>query len=581
MKRHIFVRVFAGYVVLSLLALLIFAAYTLRLARGISYDALTKGLESAALTATVAVSPLLSRGRTAELDALVTRMGKEGRVRITVIDPNGVVLADSWEDPATMENHRQRPEVALALEGRRGTSLRLSGTVKKWMVYVATPIGSDRPVRGVVRAATYPEELDAATFRERGSLGLFASLLFAACLLSAFLLSRTLVAPLRDLAGVVGRFAAGDFGARLHLRRRDEIKELADSFNAMGERVQGLFLERSQRTQELDQIFSSVQQGILLLDSAGRIVRSNRGFEDLAGKSPVEGRTLWEVVRAPRLTELIQRARATGARQSEELAVGEKSVLCTVERMAGREELIVVLNETTETRRLEVVKRDLVVNASHELRTPLTSILGSLEMLEGEVNGEAARWVKAIQRNAERMSAIVQDMLMLSRLEARGAEPSLERVDLARLVTDVTEMFAHRAELQEIRLSHQISPVLPPVNADPFLLEQMLVNLLDNALKYTEKGEVTVSCAPQGAEQVRIEVADTGIGIPAESLPRIFERFYVVDKSRSRALGGTGLGLAIVKHIVSSHGGTIEVESAPGRGTRFIVLLPAGAPAAG
>jgi two-component system phosphate regulon sensor histidine kinase PhoR len=349
----------------------------------------------------------------------------------------------------------------------------------------------------------------------------------------------------------------------------------------MGERVQSLFLERSQRMQELDLIFSSVQQGILLLDSAGKIVRSNRGFEDLAGRSPVEGRTIWEVVRAPRLTELVQRARATGARQSEELSIGEKSVLCTVERLAGREELIVVLNETTDLRRLEAVKRDLVVNASHELRTPLTSILGSLEMLEGEVKGDAARWVTAIQRNAERMSAIVQDMLLLSRLETRGAEPAPEGVDLARLVEEVTRMFAHRAEQQGIRLSQAVSPALPPVKADPFLLEQMLVNLLDNALKYTEKGEVTVSGAPHEDGQVRIEVADTGIGIPAESLPRIFERFYVVDKSRSRKLGGTGLGLAIVKHIVSSHGGTIEVESAPGRGTRFIVLLPVAARAAG
>jgi two-component system phosphate regulon sensor histidine kinase PhoR len=574
MRRRIFVRVFAGYACLSLLAVLIFAFYTLRLARGISYNALTQGLESAALTAKVSVTPFLSRGRTAELDSLVTQMGKEGRVRITVIDPRGVVLADSWENPAAMENHRLRPEVASALEGKRGVSLRLSSTVNRWMVYVAVPIGPGLPVLGVVRTATYPEELDAATFRERGSLVLFASLLFAACLLSALLLSRTLVAPLRDLAGVVGRFAAGDFGARLHLRRRDEIKELADSFNAMGERVQALFLERSQRTQELDLIFSSVQQGILLLDSNGRIVRSNRGFEDLAGSRAVEGKTLWEVVRAPRLTELVQRTSATGARQSEELAVGERSVLCTVERMEGREELIVVLNDITDIRRLEAVKRDFVVNASHELRTPLTSILGSLEMLEGEVEGGAARWVQAIQRNAERMTAIVQDMLLLSRLEVRGAEPAPERVDLRRLIEDVAGMLAHRAQSQGIVVTLSIPVDLPSITADAFLLEQMLVNLLDNALKYTEQGEVTVTCAPQGASKVRIEVADTGIGIPSESLPRIFERFYVVDKSRSRKLGGTGLGLAIVKHIVQSHGGTIDVESAPGKGTRFIVLLP-------
>jgi two-component system, OmpR family, phosphate regulon sensor histidine kinase PhoR len=245
-----------------------------------------------------------------------------------------------------------------------------------------------------------------------------------------------------------------------------------------------------------------------------------------------------------------------------------------VERMGEREELIVVLNDTSDLRRLEAVKRDFVVNASHELRTPLTSIVGSLEMLEGALRGESARWVETIRRNAERMTAIVQDLLMLSGLEARGAELSADKVDLARLIRDVTGMFAHRADAQEIALVLSIPTALPRINADAYLLEQVLVNLIDNALKYTEAGEVRVLCAPEGPDKVRIEVSDTGIGIPEECLPRIFERFYVVDKSRSRKLGGTGLGLAIVKHIVQSHAGTIEVESIVGKGTRFIVRLP-------
>ncbi|MGA2976672.1 MAG: ATP-binding protein [Spirochaetia bacterium] len=575
MRRRIFTRVFIGYVGVSLLAILVFAFYTLRLMRDISYDALTRGLESAALTAKVPIAPLMGLGRTAGLDSLVASIGKEGRVRITVIDPKGIVLADSQQDAATMENHSDRPEVASALKGKIGMSSRFSGTVRRWMIYVAAPVAApDGKPQGVVRASTYAEELEAATRRGVGNIMLFSVFLFVACLLSAFLFSRTITAPLRDLAGVVGRFAAGDFGARLLLRRRDEIKALADTFNAMGERVQALFLERAQQSQELDGIFSSVQQGILVLDSAGRIVRSNKGFQELAGSRPVEGKTLWEVIRAPRITELVQQARTTGQRQSEEVAVGEKSVLCTVQRMEGREELIVVLHDTTDIRRLEAVKRDFVVNASHELRTPLTSIIGSLEMLEGQLKGEPAHWIETIKRNAERMSAIVQDLLMLSGLEARGAEPSAEQVDLRRLAEDVTRMFTHRAEMQGIALSLSISDELPLITADPFLLEQMLVNLVDNALKYTEKGEVRVVCSPEGADHVRIEVTDTGIGIPEESLSRIFERFYVVDKSRSRKMGGTGLGLAIVKHIVGSHAGSIAVESAPGRGTRFIVTLP-------
>ena len=575
MKQRIFLRVFAGYVLLSLLAVLVFAAYTLKTARTISHDTLTRGLEIAARTALVSVSPLMGQGRSAALDALTAAIGREGRVRLTLITSGGVVLADSEQDPAKMENHSDRPEVAQAMNGGVGTSSRFSGTVRRWMVYVAVPVKDPAGhVQGVVRASTFAEELETLSRQGEGSLALFASVLLASCVLFALLLSRTISSPLRDLAQVVGRFAAGDFGARLHLRRHDEVKALADSFNGMGERVQSLFEERARRIQELDLIFSSVQQGILVLDKDGRIVRSNKGFEKLAISQPVEGKTLWEVVRAPRLTEIVQQARVTGHRQSEEVEIGEKSVHCTVEQMGEREELIVVLNDTSDLRRLEALKRDFVINASHELRTPLTSIMGSLEMLEGGLRGEPARWVETIRRNAERMTAIVKDLLMLSGLEARGAEPTADRVDLARLIRDVTGMFVHRAETQGIALVADIPSPLPPITADAYLLEQVMVNLIDNALKYTEAGEVRVTGAPEGTDRIRIEVADTGVGIPEESLPRIFERFYVVDKSRSRKLGGTGLGLAIVKHIVQSHAGTIDVQSTVDKGTRFVVLLP-------
>ena len=256
----------------------------------------------------------------------------------------------------------------------------------------------------------------------------------------------------------------------------------------------------------------------------------------------MEGKTLWELVRAPRLIELIQEARSTGERRSEEVARGEKWLLCTVQQMPGREELIVVLHDTTEIRRLETVKRDFVVNASHELRTPLTSIRGSLEMLEGRLSGDSQRWMDTIRRNAERMSAIVEDLLLLSRLEAQGVERTPEPADLRRIITDVTGMFASRAEAKGLALKVSVPDRLPSIPADAFLIEQMLVNLLDNALKYTETGEVRVTVEQEGSRWMRIEVSDTGIGISEEHIPRLFERFYVVDKSRSRKLGGTGSG---------------------------------------
>ena len=574
MKRRIFLRVFLGYAVVSLLAVLVFAFYTRELARRISHDALTRGLESAARAALVPVAPLMANGRSPALDALVAAVAREGHVRLTVIDPRGVVLADSEQDPARMENHSNRPEVVQAMTGAVGTSQRFSGTVRRWLLYVAVPVrGAGGAVRGIVRTSAAAEELEAFSAQELGSLILFSLLLLAACLLSSLAFSRTLTSPLRDLTQVVELFAAGDFGARLHLRRGDELRALAESFNTMGERVQRLFEERARRAQELDGIFSSVQQGIVLLDRDGRIVRSNKGFEKLAASTPVDGKTLWEVMRAPRLTELVQQVRQGGARQTDEVEIGARSVLCTVEQMGGREELVVVLNDITDLRRLEEVKRDFVVNASHELRTPLTSIVGSLEMLEGTLTGDAARWVETIRRNAERMAAIVQDLLQLSGLEARGSAPAAEQVDVARLLRDVTGMFVPRAEAQGLSLELTVAPGLPTITADSYLLEQVLVNLIDNALKYTEKGDVKVQAMPH-QDGVRIAVSDTGIGIPEESLARIFERFYVVDKSRSRKLGGTGLGLAIVKHIVQTHSGTIEVESSPGRGTRFTVTLP-------
>jgi two-component system phosphate regulon sensor histidine kinase PhoR len=315
-----------------------------------------------------------------------------------------------------------------------------------------------------------------------------------------------------------------------------------------------------------------------MLDRDGRIVRCNRWFASLVGIESAEGRMLWEITRAPRLIDLLDRIRSSGERQSEEIAVGGRTVLCAVQGMVGRDEMILSLHDTSVLRRLEDVKRDFVVNASHELRTPLTSIRGSIEMLEGEVGGEAGRWVETIRRNADRMTAIVEDLLLLSRLEERGAEPSRETADIARIASDVVGMFGPRAQSKGLSLALSVSDPIPSVSADPFLIEQLLVNLVDNALKYTESGEVRVSCAAQEKDCATIEVSDTGIGIPEEHLSRIYERFYVVDRSRSRKLGGTGLGLAIVKHIAQSVGGTVEARSEVGKGTRFIVRLPCSVP---
>ncbi len=570
-KRSIVTRIFIFTAILSVLAVTVFAVYTVSTVRGAALTGLTDGLTRVAATVKAALSfhDFMSG---ASIEDVVTSMAREAGVRLTVIDADGRVLADSEQDPAAMENHGLRPEVAKALSGEIGISIRKSGTLGHDMVYVAVPMKRDGTVSAAVRAS-YPAErfAHAAALLRRDSIG-FACLLLLLCALSAFALSRHFTAPLRELSGTVTRFSSGDFSARLLLARRDEIGILADAFNSMAERVQTLIKDLTRRTEELDGLFASVGQGIALLDEGDRIVRSNRVFEELIGQSGVEGKALWEIMNALPLVELAKKVRAGRSHPPEEARIEDRVLLCSVSRLTAGGGMIALLYDVTDVKRIEEVKRDFVVNASHELRTPLTAIQGFLEMLEGEAKGDAARWVEVAKRNTDRMKAIVEDLLKLSRLEAKGEEISRHKVDVGAIVSETVELFASQAREKGLSLNSTMGD-LPSIDADPYLLEQMLANLVENAIRYTEKGGVTVRCALEDAALL-IAVEDTGIGIPEEHRSRIFERFYVVDKSRSRKQGGTGLGLSIVKHIVQLHGGTVEVESAVGKGSRFMVRLP-------
>jgi two-component system phosphate regulon sensor histidine kinase PhoR len=573
MKRPLLLRVFLWFAAVILFSLLAFTVFSIRFSRDISREGLRRGLERTAEAAITGVGPLIPFGRNARIEAAARDIAARSKTRITVIDADGTVLADSEQDPAVMENHAGRPEIAEALSGKVGSAVRLSSTLGKEMLYVAVPYDAPDGLRAVVRASTFRAELDASGASIAVVILIFAASLLAVSLLAALALSRGILTPLGELAAAVRRFAGGDFKARILLPNRDEIGRLAGSFNDMAERVQGLFEEVSRRTGELDGIFSSVTQGIALLDGESRILRANRAFTDFTGAEDVEGKRIWEVARAAELVDLVNRARLQEAVSSQEIEMGEKTFLCSVTKMGESGELIAVLYDTSETRRLEEVKRDFVTNASHELRTPLTSIRGYLELLRADADGEKAHWLEAVSRNTERMTAIVEDLLRLSRLEGGSRDFSPTDVDLGKLVRETAESFRTRIEGKSLAFSIAAASDLPRIHADPFQLEQMLVNLIDNAVKYTEAGEIRVSVRIQG-DRADVEVADTGIGIPREHVGRIFERFYVVDKSRSRKLGGTGLGLSIVKHIATLHGGSVHVESAPGKGTRLTVRLP-------
>ncbi len=588
MKLPISLRVFLAFALVILASVLSFTVYTLRVARSESERGLSSALERTAEAAGAAVQGLeeptgaagaavqgrAQPGSSAELEALVRNIGAAAQARITVMDSHGTVLADSEQDPAGMENHAGRPEVAQALAGSVGAAVRFSSTLSRDMLYVAVPVPQGAAPTLIVRASAPRTVLDEAWAKLTGPLAVFSLILLGVSLAVALLVSRSILLPLARLSVTVNRFAEGDFSARILLRGRDEVAGLASRFNGMAEKVQELFRQVTISTQELDGIFSSVTQGIALLDKGGRIARANPAFAEIVGTAEVTGKRVWEVSHAPRLIEAIDRARMDGASPGGQIEIGDKLYLCTVTKMADDGGLIVVLLDVSEPSRLEEIKRDFVTNASHELRTPLTAIRGFLELLEPDESGENAKWLDAVRRNTDRMTAIVEDLLHLSRLEGVHPDFSPSRVDLCRLVREAAEPFIRRAEEKGLALVLQTPDDLPPIQGDAFQLEQMLVNLIDNAVKYTESGQIRVSCLREDG-RVILEVADTGIGIAEEHRDRIFERFYVVDKSRSRRLGGTGLGLSLVKHIVMLHGGGIEVESAPGEGSRFIVSIPA------
>jgi two-component system phosphate regulon sensor histidine kinase PhoR len=334
-----------------------------------------------------------------------------------------------------------------------------------------------------------------------------------------------------------------------------------------------LFLETRLKTEELDSILASIKEGLCVLDSDARIVLSNASFRRIVQNDRPEGKPYWEVVRSSKFAEIIKRAGAAKSGVDEELNLAERVFSCSVTPLPSRERYVVMLHDVTDFRNLEKVKKDFVVNVSHELKTPLTAIKGFVETMEPLAGTENRSYLEIIKRNTDRMIAIVGDLLALSALEEKGTKLQKEKVDVRALVENVVKIFEKPAGEKGLTLALEAAEGLPAVMADPYEIERLLINLVDNAVKYTEKGRVTLRLAAAG-DRFTVEVADTGIGIDAEHLPHVFERFYVVDKSRSKKLGGTGLGLSIAKHIVLAHQGTISVKSRLGEGTTFTVSRP-------
>jgi len=534
----------------------------------------------------------IAEGKMDEIQSLVPELGKNIGARITIIAKDGIVIGDSEHDPATMENHAGRPEVIEAISKGIGESRRYSTTIKKDLFYVAVPLKDDRgEVKAIVRTALPLSFIEKAFSSIKSKIIYVGLILIPFALLLSLATSRAITRPLDKIIAVSEEIAKGDFNVNILIadKKRGEIGKVYLALSGMAKKLDELFKEVSIEKSQLEAVLSAMSEGVMVIKSDGEVILLNEALKDMFDIKDVSfGKPYWEILRNREITQLIESVLKGRKAEKKEIFLFypvEKYYLASgIPLNSSERGAIIVLFDITEFKRLEKIKADFVANVSHELRTPLTAIKGYIETLESEAYenaDERDHFLSIIKRHTDRLINIVSDLLVLSGIERKdslwGEEPNtvLEEVNFKEIVSSSVEAIKSTIEEKILRFSLNIKEDLPPYRGDGFLLEQIFINLIDNAAKYTPEGgaiEVTIN---KPDSQFIIEVSDTGIGIPKEHLPRIFERFYRVDKTRSRKLGGTGLGLSIVKHIVIMHGGKIEVQSEVGKGSRFIIILPA------
>ena len=589
MRASLAWRITGAYLLLILVILLGVALYVASFVRTVHLDQLEARLGAeAAITAGEAASVLASGHAAADsgaaLQDLATRVGTNSGSRITLIAPDGVVLGDSAESPLQMENHAGRPEVAAALRGERGISLRHSATVGYDMLYVALPVRADGRLLGVARAALPLAAVDRAANARVSALGLAIGAAALAAVILAVWIGRTTTEPIQRLTRLAARMATGRLDARVRVTSRDEVGELGRVFNRMADRLEETFGAISAERNRLAAILETVADGLVIVDRSGRVVVLNRAAERLLGigAEQATGEPFITVARDYELATLL--ARPEGGSQVIELGRPRRQVRAVTAAIPGPEaQRVLLLQDVTELRRLESVRRDFVANVSHELRTPIAAIKAVVETLEAgalEDPPAARAFLRRLDDEVDRLTQMVRELLELSRIESGQAEVRPRPYPLATLLRGAVDRLRPLAERAGLELRLALPPELPDVMADPERIDQVLANLLHNAVKFTPpEGRVELrAAAPNGPEEgtVAISVADSGIGIPPDELDRVFERFFKTDRSRSG--GGTGLGLAIAKHLVQAHGGDIWAESDGAHGTTFTFTLPIAGP---
>ncbi|MEW6409903.1 MAG: ATP-binding protein [Nitrospirota bacterium] len=528
--------------------------------------------------------------------------------RITVIAPDGRVIADTDESPEGMENHLMRPEIQDAIQTGVGRSIRHSSTVRKDMLYVAVTFGSSKESQGGILRLSMTLTVVKDTIN---TIGVRVALASAAGLLALFtvsvLFSRSITSGIRDIVSFSRKIASGDLKHRLIKDTEDELGMLKENLNLMASDLTEKISTINRERLRFEAVLKGMIDGLLLIDRKGIVVLANESFYRLFNISDsIEGKLFIEVLRNNDLLEILEKAYNTNEFVTSDVTLQrpvEKIVTVDAVPIYGSDNkstgTALIIHDITKIKTLEKIRRDFVANVSHELKTPVSAIKGFTETLLGgaiENRDDALKFLKIIASHVERLSRLINDLLTLSEIESGNVHLDIKPITLREVIDPIFFLLRPMAEDKGIMMVSDIPVDLPEVLADRDYLSQMLLNLLDNAIKFTpEGGNVSVRArrvksSELGARSkeipelitqhseltdfVEVSVEDTGIGISPHHIPRLGERFYRIDPSRSRELGGTGLGLAIVKHLVNLHNGSLKIESAIGKGTKVSIVLP-------
>ncbi len=586
-RKRLLWQLYPSYLIITIISLTAVTWYTSRTLRQFYFEQTAAELEARAHLIEDQVSERVLRANAGDVDLLCKELGNKSSTRITVIIPSGVVVADSIENPEQMDNHAGRPEIMDALDGRTGMVVRFSHTLQKEMMYVAIPLYIQDQLSAVLRTSiplTFINQALKGIYRKITIGGLIAVLLAA---FICWVVSRRISQPLEKLEEGAQRFAEGELAHKLSLPNSLEIASLAEAMNKMAAQLDERIKEIVQQRSEREAVLSSMVEGVLAVDTNENLIMLNKAAAKMVKVSSdkVKGRAIQEIIRNTALQQFVAstlasqkplEANITLHSDSEKILQAHGTALRDAQGKGFG--ALVVLNDLTKLHRAENIRREFVANVSHELKTPVTAIKAIVETLIEEAEDypeDQKGFLERILKQTNRLAAIIEDLLDLSRIErdSETHEIALSKGSIKNVLQVAVQLCEAKASEKGIEITLACAEETTAA-INPPLLEQAVINLIDNAIKYSAvESTVQVSVTQPGAEVV-ISVRDDGCGIDPEHLSRLFERFYRVEKARSRELGGTGLGLAIAKHIVQAHRGSINVESAPGKGSTFFIHLP-------